>query len=280
MIKVLFLIPTLDRGGAENVLVNLVNNMDYNKLNVNSLHQFIDEKIKSGLSKKYVSDIIIVFKSMSKYISRIHCCNDPIKEVTLPKKENKQFDLLNDSQQQKLKSMTDNKNTDLAVMLSYYTGLRIGEVCGLKWEDIDFNNNTLAVNRTVQRIYNGKSTEVIVGTPKSKSSVRIIPLPKVIVDTLKSYRNDKSMYVLSGRERFIEPRTLQYRFKSFLKKANLPSINFHCLRHMFATNCVKLGFDVKTLSEILGHSSVEVTLNRYVHSSMERKKACMDMIKG
>ena len=100
----------------------------------------------------------------------------------------------------------------------------------------------------------------------------------MVADTLKKYRNEKSMYVLSGKEKFVEPRTLQYRFKSFLKKANLPSINFHALRHMFATNCVKLGFDVKTLSEILGHSSVEVTLNRYVHSSMERKKACMDMI--
>lgn len=140
------------------------------------------------------------------------------------------------------------------------------------------NNGTLSVNRTVQRIYNGKSSKVYVGAPKSKSSVRMIPLPKVVSEMLKKYSHNRSGYVLSGSERFVEPRTLQYRFKSFLKKAELPSINFHSLRHMFATNCIKLGFDVKTLSEILGHSSVEVTLNRYVHSSMERKRECMQML--
>ena len=234
----------------------------YSKLNVTALHKFIDDKINGGLSAKYVSDIIIVFKSMSKYISKIHNCTDPLNNVVLPKREKKVPELLNDEQQAQLKNKleTDSKHTRLAVMLSYYTGLRIGEVCGLKWEDIDFNANTLSVNRTVQRIYVDKSTRVIVGSPKSKSSVRTIPLPKVVADTLKKYRNEKSMYVLSGKEKFVEPRTLQYRFKAFLKKANLPSINFHALRHMFATNCVKLGFDVKTLSEILGHSSVEVTL--------------------
>ena len=136
----------------------------------------------------------------------------------------------------------------------------------------------MTVSRTVQRVYNGSSTEVIVGTPKSKSSVRTIPMPQTIYEMLKQSKAGDSAYVLSGNEKFVEPRTLQYRFKSFLKKADLPSINFHALRHMFATNCVKLGFDIKTLSEILGHSSVEVTLNRYVHSSMERKAACMAMV--
>ena len=103
-------------------------------------------------------------------------------------------------------------------------------------------------------------------------------MPKIVSEMLLRCKSINSNFVLSNKEVPVEPRVLQHRFKIFLKKADLPSINFHALRHMFATNCIKLGFDVKTLSEILGHSSVEVTLNRYVHSSMERKKACMDMI--
>lgn len=107
--------------------------MNYAKLDVRTIHNFIGSKLRNGLSPKYVSDIIIVFKSMSKYISKTHRCYDPIKDVSLPKRENKKTELLSDTQQQKLKSLShDKKRTSLAVMLSYYTGLRIGEVCGLK----------------------------------------------------------------------------------------------------------------------------------------------------
>ena len=264
---------------AEKHILPVFGNMDYSKLSEDRLHEFITKKITSGLSSKYVCDIVVVFKSMSRYVAKVHNCSDPIRNVVLPKKDKKELSLLSEEQQKRLRiAHNDSKRTQLAVMLSYNMGLRIGEVCGLMWSDIDFKANTVTIRRTVQRVYNGSSTEVIVGTPKSKSSVRTIPMPKAVFETLKQFKSDDSAYVLSGNEKFVEPRTLQYRFKSFLKKANLPSINFHCLRHMFATNCVKLGFDVKTLSEILGHSSVEVTLNRYVHSSMERKAACMAMV--
>ena len=109
--------------------------------------------------------------------------------------------------------------------------------------------------------------------------MRQIPLPKFLADMMDCFNKKNDSYVLSGSERVIEPRTMQYRFKSLLQKANLPSINYHALRHMFATNCVKAGFDVKALSELLGHCSVETTLNRYVHSSMERKAECMSLLK-
>ena len=255
--------------------------MRFDKLNVSKLHDFIDRKTKDGLSPKYIGDIVIAFKSMAKYVSKVHACNDPLDNVVLPKKERKSNTLLNDEQQRRLcSSISDiSDSTKLGVMLSYYTGLRIGEVCGLKWSDIDLNANTLTVCRTVQRIYDGQGTKVVVGSPKSKSSVRTIPLPEFIAEQLKVLRSGTSEYILSNNGKVTEPRTLQYRFKTLLKKADVPSINFHSLRHMFATNCIRLGFDVKTLSEILGHSSVEVTLNRYVHSSLDRKKACMSMVK-
>ena len=255
--------------------------MLYDKLTVDSIHEFIENKLKEGLSVKYVSDIIIVFKSMSKYVSKIHGYTNPLENVILPKSEKNEMKLLSKSEQEKLCQFILDKpdNTKMGVLLSYYTGLRIGEVCGLKWCDIDLNKGILKVERTVQRIYENGSTRLIMDSPKSRNSVREIPLPQFVADILRKFKGFDSEFVLSGTEKSVEPRTMQYRFKSLLKKANLPSVNYHSLRHMFATNCIELGFDVKTLSEILGHATVETTLNRYVHSSMERKTACMNLLR-
>lgn len=255
--------------------------MLYEKLTVDGIHEFIENKLKEGLSVKYVSDIIIVFKSMAKYISRIHGYANLLENVILPKNEKNEMKLLSESEQKELCRFVMNKpdSAKIGVLLSYYAGLRIGEVCGLKWCDIDFNKKILKVNRTVQRVYENNFTRLIIDTPKSRSSVRKIPLPQFITDILIKFKGFNSEFVLSGTEKPVEPRTMQYRFKSLLKKANLPSVNYHSLRHMFATNCIDLGFDVKTLSEILGHSTVETTLNRYVHSSIERKTACMNLFK-
>lgn len=252
----------------------------YDKLTVSSVHDFIKSKLNEGLSAKYVSDIIIVFKSMAKYISKIHGYANRLENVMLPKKERNDMQLLSKSEQEKLRKFVMNKtdNTKLGVLLSYYTGLRIGEICGLKWEDINFDKCTLKIKRTVQRIYEKDSTKIIIDSPKSKSSLRTIPIPKFLLDILKTFKTFDSAFILSGTDKIVEPRTMQYRFKSLLKKANLPSVNYHSLRHMFATNCIEIGFDVKTLSEILGHATVETTLNRYVHSSMERKTACMNLL--
>lgn len=171
-------------------------------------------------------------------------------------------------------------NTSIGILLSLYTGLRIGEIYGLKWNDIDFEKNILTVRRTVQRIRTGiHGTKLIVDAPKSRTSQRSIPIPEFLIDILRKFRINDNFYILSGSTKVTEPRTMQRRFKTILKKAGLPSINYHSLRHMFATNCIQLGFDVKTLSEILGHASVETTLNRYVHSSLERKTQCMNLLK-
>ena len=174
-------------------------------------------------------------------------------------------------------------NTKLGVLLSYYTGLRIGELCGLKWEDIDFSAGTLSVRRTVQRITDrnhDRATRLLIDTPKTRSSVRQLPLPSFLLNLLSKHRANSHNYLLSGTETVTEPRTIQYRFQALLKKSTFAVNQFHSLRHMFATNCIRLGFDVKTLSELLGHSSVETTLNRYTHSSMERKSACMNLLRA
>lgn len=171
---------------------------------------------------------------------------------------------------------------NLGIMLSLYCGLRIGEVCALQWTDIDTKNAVLYVRRTVQRITDssGKSkTKIHVGSPKSKSSVRAIPIPSFLVPIIFMLEQEDppDAYVLTGSiDRPLEPRTFQYYFAQILNISGIEKLNYHTLRHTFATNCIALGFDIKSLSEILGHSNVSITLNKYVHPSMQQKRLQME----
>ncbi|MCI8549855.1 MAG: site-specific integrase [Lachnospiraceae bacterium] len=160
-----------------------------------------------------------------------------------------------------------------AVLLCLYAGLRIGELCALRWSDIDFDGKTLTVKRTVQRIVvPGHMTKTILleTDPKSESSRRTIPLASELLEILSRFKGEQR-YVF-GEEKPLDPRTMQNRFKKILKEAGIDGRTFHTLRHTFATNCVENGMDVKTLSEILGHSDVKTTLNRYVHPTMDSKR--------
>lgn len=247
------------------------------------VQEFITAKMQSGLSVKYVSDIVVILKSMFKYASQEYSIYNPISNVRMPRKKRAEVAILSKSQQKVLQNYIyfNQSNTTLGIALSLYTGLRIGELCSLKWSDIDLQKRILTVNRTIQRIRcddRAAKTKLIITEPKSISSQRSIPIPNCLISFLQSLKKKKTDYVISGTSIPIEPRTMQYRFKIILKKANLPSVHFHALRHMFATNCVELGFDVKSLSEILGHSSVEITLNRYVHSSIQRKMEFMERL--
>lgn len=161
------------------------------------------------------------------------------------------------------------------------TGIRIGELCALQWKDIDLEKRILTVSKTMQRVQiqdGDKKTKLIVTEPKSESSRRKIPIPQGMALFLEKFKGKDSEYIVSGKEKPIEPRAMQYRFQKILKNVNLPSVHFHALRHIFASTCIKLGFDVKALSELLGHSTVELTLNRYVHSSFEQKIKYMERL--
>lgn len=247
------------------------------------IYIFVEKKLKSGLSARYVSDILVLLKSLFKYASREYQIKNVLDGFVMPKKEKADIAVFTSEQQKNLESyIAENQSlTTLGISVSLYMGLRIGEVCALQWEDIDFQKRTVIVRKTVQRIQNfgaESKTRVIVTEPKSAKSMREIPIPDCLIPILKAFKSEKNGYILSGSLKPIEPRTLQYRFQKILENAELPSVHFHSLRHLFATNCVALGFDIKTLSEILGHSSVEITLNRYVHSSMDRKRMCMNLI--
>lgn len=172
----------------------------------------------------------------------------------------------------------------IGVMLSLSLGLRIGEVCALKWKNFDFKNKTVFIDGTVQRIarenLNAK-TQVVLGSPKSFSSRRIIPVPDEISGILASARKSYLIedFVISGSVLPVEPRSLRYFFKSFCQKNGFRQLKFHSLRHSFATCCIENKADCKTVSEILGHSNIKTTMNLYVHPSMETKRRCINMTK-
>jgi integrase len=171
---------------------------------------------------------------------------------------------------------------NLGILLCLYTGLRVGEICALKWKDIVFEEHYLHVHQTMQRIQkknNGeKKTEILIAPPKSDCSVRNVPIPDEVFRLVAEAKCTADAYFLTGTvHSYMEPRTMQNRFKAAVKACGIGDANFHALRHTFATRCVELGFDVKSLSEILGHASVNITLNRYVHPSMELKQRNMNM---
>ena len=171
---------------------------------------------------------------------------------------------------------------NLGLLICMYTGIRLGEACALSWEDISLTEGYIYIHKTMQRIqkeHNGKKTMIIVTEPKTQSSIRTIPLPRQLIQLIKSSELPMQGYLLTGSyEKYIEPRSYQYHFKKILQQCKIPQTNFHTLRHTFATRCVELGFDIKTLSEILGHSNINITLNRYVHPSFDLKKQNMNKI--
>jgi len=169
---------------------------------------------------------------------------------------------------------------DLGILLSLKTGLRVGEVCALRWGDISFEEGTLYVRRTVQRIKAmDEGTRLYFGDPKSVDSRRDVPLSPSMLKVLRMRRRADDVYVVSSHaDRTVEPRTMQRHFKIVLKRANMRDVNFHALRHTFATRCVERGFDVKSLSMVLGHADVKTTMNIYVHPSSERLRDMMAVV--
>lgn len=235
-----------------------------------------------GLSPKYVTDILSVIKMIQKYAA--------LQEPGLPvaihtvsvKKKQAPLKVFNEYEQKLLynRLCASDSAIHLGILIAMFTGMRIGEICALRWEDIDLNDNAISVKHTMLRVdadEGEKKTKIIVTSPKSTCSIRTIPIPAAICGQVRNAAAERTAFVLTGTpDTFVEPRALQNHYKKLLEECGIPYTRFHTLRHTFATRCIELGFDVKTLSEILGHCDVKVTLNRYVHPSMNQKKISMD----
>ncbi len=242
---------------------------------------------EKGLSAKTARDILLVLSAALKHAAQQ--CDEGTPQVIpqYPKVPRKEMRVLSREEQLKLtKFLTANMDEcKFGILLSLMTGLRIGEVCALKWNAISLKNETLSVSATMQRlpIYDidgsrGK-THVYVGDPKSKTSARVIPLSPMAMALCRRFCPlDPEAYVLTGTREFIEPRALQRRFKKYTELCKLENVTFHTLRHTFTTRCMEVGFELKSLSEVLGHASTKTTLDRYIHSTIDFKRDNMQKL--
>lgn len=278
----------------EHILPGL-GNKRVNELTGPVINAFLADKLdhgrldgKGGLSPSYVRSIMLVIRSAINYAATEKLCLPLQSKISKPPVVSKNLPILSAAEQKKLENicLSETDETKVGVLLSLYAGLRIGEVCALTWEDIDWVERVIHIRHTVSRvnknIENGvKSTTLIIDRPKTKSSFRDIPLCSKLIPVLSELKKQTaSPYVISNREQFISPRTYEYRYHKLLRASGTADINYHALRHTFATRCIEAGVDVKSLSEILGHADASITLNTYVHSSMERKRIQLEKLVG
>lgn len=239
------------------------------------------------LSIKSVRDILTFVRSILSYTNKQIGGELTHIDVIYPRESPKTIRVLTEQEENNLiLYLAEDMNAGkFAVYLALRTGMRIGEICALRWKDISFADETIHICNTVQRIRNldfqgDSKTVLMIGTPKSDKSKRIIPLmPDIAALCKKFYQDNPDCFVLTGNEQCMEPRKLQRYLKRYTKECNIKDIHFHTLRHTFATRCVEVGFDVKTLSEILGHASISVTLERYVHPNLNFKRENMMRLK-
>lgn len=237
---------------------------------------FTEKLLEKNLSTKTVNDILIVLGLALRYAQETYSITVPkINYVKEHQREMRVFSV----QEQRVITKYLLQQIDIhkfGVLLALYTGMRIGELCALRWDDI--TDEHIVINKTMMRIKNEQSkTEVKIGSPKSESSNRIIPTSKCLLPMINQFRGNG--YVLSNDKlKYTEPRLMQIKFGKMIDECKIKKANFHALRHTFATRCIEAGVDVKTLSEFLGHSDVKTTLNRYVHSSFELKQKSMEQL--
>lgn len=247
------------------------------------LNGFVDRKLKSGrldgkggLAPKTVSDICAIVRSALK-LARQKFRYAGEEKIRAPAMKQRIVETFSQWESSRISAAILQKISidRIAYLLCLETGIRLGEICALQWSDIDFSSGLLYIRRTAYRINYGGRTELVIQAPKSDCSKRVVPLTAKMLSLLHPLK--ASGYLLTGNDRAMEPRTLQYRFRSFLKALGIPTRNFHILRHSFATRCIERGMDAKTLSEILGHANVKTTLQMYTHPSMQAKRRLLEV---
>ena len=240
---------------------------------------------KTDISEKTKADILSIIRQILKYAQGIGIVIDPTAQDISIRQQRKDVRVLTSSEQKRLEEylLLEADLTRIGTYIVLYTGLRIGELCALKRENIDFKKRIIHVGATMQRMRvegADSKTEVIITEPKSKCSIRDIPISKPLMKLFRKYYYEMEAYsfLLTGSKYYIEPRLLNYRFQQYIAECKLSNVHFHTLRHTFATRCIERGVDVKSLSEILGHYDVNITLNRYVHPSIELKRCSMEKL--
>lgn len=255
----------------KNNIVPKLGKIQLKRLNEEKLQEFVQTL---DFAPSTVRLIFSILKSSLMYAEDKNYITNIWSKVKLPKKIKSDIEILTPQEQSRLEKTLSEQN-DIGILICLYMGLRIGELCALKWSEVDFENSVIRINATQSRI----DGELRRTSPKSNASNRVIPIPDILLERLKLHKNN-SEYVLSHKGGMVDVRTYRRRFKRLLYEAGLPDIRFHALRHTFASRALEVGMDYKTLSEILGHASVGITMDLYVHSLDEHKKKQMNKLCG
>lgn len=268
-------------------IINKYLNKEFGRLDIEKISNFniYVQKWSESLKSKTVRDIVNVLKAILNYYEDEYNKKLDYRRINMPKIEKSHLQILTKHEKAKIERYCLDQGDLMAIgiIIAMYTGMRIGELCALKWENIDLKAKNIYVKQTLQRVYdsNLRKSNIIIDKPKTENSVRTIPinskLYEILSEIIKKYKNTD--YFLSGSsEKYIEPRKYQNYFKSVLKKSKVKDYKFHILRHTFATNCIEVGMDIKSLSEVLGHSDINITLKTYVHSSRKIKKKYLEKL--
>lgn len=268
-------------------IVPAIGQIPLDAINSSTIQRCINQKLasgrldgKGGLSAKTARDIVGLLKRS------LHAAGIEL-NITLPKYSLPKLRVLTKQEQRALiaAAQTSGNAESLGVLLSLFTGVRIGELCSLKWNDVSFQEGVLKVNKTLQRIENCESdqkqkTIIELGTPIHKESIRNVPLAPFLLYELAQYKGaaHDDDYILSGSCRYVEPRLCQYRFKKLVKSAGIDDINFNTLRHTFAARCLELQIDAKTISKLLGYSNCNTILDRYAQPSRECQQDSLEKL--
>ena len=257
------------------------------RITADSVSRFIRAlKNEASISESYKKKILGVFKTALRELLKNSPDSPVILElIKLPKTEENEVQIFTRKEQGLIEMAAlnyEDKRT-LGIVLCFYSGIRLGELCALRWSDFDIEAGTMSIKRTVSRTksFNSSDSKTVlnIGTPKSRTSSRTIPLPDFLINIAKRYMlqgEKEGCYVLSGTDTPMDPRAYQKLYKRILIKAGVKDRKFHAIRHTFATRALELHVDIKTVSEILGHSNVAITMNVYVHSLMEQKKIAIE----
>ncbi len=258
-------------------------------VNVSEINIFLGDKLKQGglegespLSPAYVRTMALILNAAFHFAEAEGLCSPLKTEIFKPAAKKSEVSTLSNGEYNHLREYCQEhlNVTSLGILIALGAGLRVGEICALRWKDVDSDSRLIHVNHTVSRISDEQGKcRWLMEMPKTTSSIRVIPISDALMEALLRVReNSNSEYIVSEHRDFINPRTFEYRYHRELSASQVTDVNFHALRHTFATRCVEGGMDIKTLSEILGHSSVNITLNTYVHSSMELKKRQVEKV--
>lgn len=274
----------------QNYILPALGDMETDELNEDIIQKKVyswqtgDNTNHKTIKKSTISNLVMLIKQILKYGVKKNVLSPFALEISyIPEMYNSKNKVFTDEEQDAIIAavISDLSFKSFGILLSLITGMRIGELCALHWSDIDCIQKVITIQNTLQRVYQKDmqpTTKIVVGIPKTAHSARKIPLPKKLHETIKSLPSiDAQGYVLTNNSTFMEPRTYRRFYERFLIKHDISFLNFHSLRHSFATRLIQKGADYKCVSELLGHSNINTTMNMYVHPDLKQKRACIEL---